>query len=134
MMTLRCLFPPLLVLAIASGLHLSDTSAAVQEAGQAYQIAEYAVGDPDLQAAMLDEWTLRLKQDPTYDGYVIAYAGREGDAQKAGVEAIDYVVMTHGVDRARLSIVDGGYRESAFIELWIASDRASLPPPTPTKK
>ena len=128
MMTLRRLFPLLLLAAI-----VPIAPSAAQQDGSAYKIAEYAVGDPDLQKAMLDEWTLWLKQDPTFNGYVIGYAGRQGEAQKAAAEAIGYAVMTHGVDPARLSILYGGRRESAFVELWAATDKAFLPPATPTK-
>jgi hypothetical protein len=82
---------------------------------------------------MLEQWILWLKQDPTFNGYVIGYAERQGEAQKAAADAIDYAVLTHGVDPARLSVVYGGSRESAFVELWAATDKAFLPPSTPTK-
>jgi len=84
---------------------------------------------------MLDEFVLALRNDPTAQGYVIAYGGRTSrpeDAQKAADNATDYTMNTRKMDGARTLSGVGGYREEPAIELWIAPHGGTPPMATPT--
>ena len=44
----------------------------------------------------------------------------------------DYLVTNRGIDAGRITIVNGGYRDSDFFEIWICPPGAERPQPTPT--
>jgi hypothetical protein len=122
------------VVAFASALALPMNSDAAQVAPHARDIDEYKT--PDLSAHMdnLDNWAMELQNDPTSQGYVIAYARRSADALKAANNQIRYAIDVRGIDAERLVVKDGGYRASPAIELWIVPGGASPPTPRPTVK
>jgi hypothetical protein len=85
--------------------------------------------------ARLDNFAIELQNDPTAQGYVIAYGGRRGragEAQRRADRAKDYLVNTRGIDPSRIVTVDGGYREDLTVELWLVPSGADAPQQTPT--
>ena len=46
--------------------------------------------------------------------------------------ARDYIVDQRGIDGSRLTIVNGGFRESDNVELWVVPSGATPPRATPT--
>jgi hypothetical protein len=85
--------------------------------------------------ARLDNLAIELQNDPTAIGYVIVYAGRTsrtGQADRLGARATDYLIQTRGIDPRRVVLVNGGYRETDYFELWIVPQGAQPPQPTPT--
>jgi hypothetical protein len=104
--------------------------------------------------ARLDHFAIQLQSDPTVTGYIIFYGGksyshtiynrktkqyvgvqllpRRGEAKARITTWIDYLTDNRGVDRRRLKVLDGGYREEPTIEYWIAPSGAKPPTPTPT--
>jgi len=101
----------------------------------AVKFGEYATPDLSANKAQLDKFVLALQQDPTAQGYIIAYGGRTSrpeDAQKAADNATDYTMNVRKMDGARTLSGVGGYRERPIIELWIAPAGATPPNATPT--
>lgn len=114
--------------------HSCTTSVAAKSVPAA-KFGEYVTRDLKANTAMLDEFVLALQNDPTAQGYVIAYGGRTShpeDAQKAADNATDYTMKVRRMDGARTLSGVGGYREEPTIELWIAPDGGDPPMATPT--
>jgi hypothetical protein len=76
-----------------------------------------------------------LQNAPDATAYIFVYAGRRavtGQADALGRRAADYLVNSRGVDSRRINIVNGGYREEDFIEIWICPPGATAPQASPT--
>jgi hypothetical protein len=85
--------------------------------------------------ARLDNFAIELQNDPTAQGYIVAYGGRRGragEAQRRADRAKDYLVNTRGIDPSRIVTVDGGFREDLTVELWIVPSGATAPANSPT--
>lgn len=86
----------------------------------------------------LDNYAIRLQSEPGAQGYVITYGGRTSTttaAKTAGEKVKKYLGDVRGIDYSRIVLVDGGYREKPFTELWILPYKGSKPPTaTPTVK
>lgn len=85
--------------------------------------------------ARLDNLAIELQGAPDTQAYIIIYAGRAsraGQADMLGKRTMDYLVNQRGVDARRFTIVNGGYRDTDFIEIWICPPGAKTPQPTPT--
>jgi hypothetical protein len=113
----------------------SCTTSVGEKSAPAKKAGEYVTRDLKANAAILDDFVIQLMNDPTAQGYIIAYGGRTSrpeDAQKAADNATDYTMNTRKMDGARTLSGVGGYREEPTIELWIAHDGATPPMATPT--
>ena len=113
----------------------SCTTSVAEKSVPAKKAGEYITRDLKANTAMLDDFVLQLMNDPTAQGYIIAYGGRTSrpeDAQKAADNATDYTMNTRKMDGARTLSGVGGYREEPTIELWIAPDGGTPPMATPT--
>jgi hypothetical protein len=108
----------------------------------------------DAAKARLDNFAIQLQSDPTATGYLIFYGGktyhhlvydkktkqyvgvqllpRHGEAKARIDQWISYLTDSRGIDRWRLEVIDGGYREEPTIEYWVAPSGAKPPTPTPT--
>ena len=85
--------------------------------------------------ARLDNLAIRMQGAPDNQAYIIIYAGRTsraGQADMLGRRTMDYLVNQRGLDAGRVTIVNGGYRDTDFIEIWLCPPGANLPQPTPT--
>ncbi|MCA1850024.1 MAG: hypothetical protein LC672_02945, partial [Acidobacteria bacterium] len=85
--------------------------------------------------ARLDNMAIELQNTPSAQGYIIAYAGRSsraGQADRLIKRAKDYLVNERGIDANRLSVINGGYREGDYFELWVVPQGAEPPQATPT--
>jgi len=85
--------------------------------------------------ARLDNLAIELQGAPDTQAYIMIYAGRTsraGQADMLGRRTMDYLVNQRGVDARRITIVNGGYRDTDFIEIWICPPGAKPPQPTPT--
>lgn len=83
----------------------------------------------------LDIFARQLRAEPNMQGYIIAYAGRRarvGEAQARVERAKAYLINKRGIEGARITTVDGGYREELTVELFIGAKGASIPTPSPT--
>jgi hypothetical protein len=85
--------------------------------------------------ARLDNLAIELQNAPTAQGYVIVYGGRRsqpGQADLLGNRARNYLTAQRGIDARRLTVVNGGYRETDFLELYIVPQGAQTPQAAPT--
>ncbi|HYR77285.1 MAG TPA: hypothetical protein VEM96_15730 [Pyrinomonadaceae bacterium] len=85
--------------------------------------------------ARFDNLAIELQNAPDSQAYIIIYAGRTsrvGQADMLSKRTMDYMVTQRGVDARRITIVNGGYRDTDFIEIWICPPGAKTPQATPT--
>lgn len=85
--------------------------------------------------ARLDNLAIALQSSPDDQAYIIIYAGRTsrvGQADALGRRTMDYLVNARGVDSRRITVLNGGYRDADYIEIWICPPGAKAPQPTPT--
>jgi hypothetical protein len=85
--------------------------------------------------ARLDNLAIELQNSPGSQGYIIAYAGRSsraGQADRLIKRAKDYMVNQRGIDASRISVINGGTRDTDYFELWVVPQGAEPPQPTPT--
>ncbi len=85
--------------------------------------------------ARFDNLAIELQNAPDSQAYIIIYAGRTsrvGQADALGRRTLDYLTNQRGVDARRITIVNGGYRDTDFIEIWICPPGAKTPEATPT--
>ena len=82
--------------------------------------------------ARLDNFAIRLQQEPGSQGYVIIYPGRKAgpsQAQARSQRIVDYLVTTRGLDAHRVVVTLGPARESWVTELWVVPEGAPAPVP-----
>ncbi len=89
--------------------------------------------------ARIDNYAISLMVEPTLQAYVIIYGGRHGrrgEAQARAARAKGYLTKQRGINRERITIINGGYREDLTIELWLnpRGEKAPLPMPTITSR
>jgi hypothetical protein len=77
--------------------------------------------------ARLDNFAIRLQQDPTAGATIIVYGSCAGEAQQRGDRAKDYLVNTRGIEAGRITVVDGGCRADLTVQLWIVPSGATAP-------
>jgi hypothetical protein len=85
--------------------------------------------------ARFDNLAIELQNSPDSTAYIIIYAGknsRRGQADLLGKRSMDYLTVTRGVGSQRLIFINGGYRDSDFIEIWLCPPGAHPPQPSPT--
>lgn len=85
--------------------------------------------------ARFDNLAIDLQNAPDSQAYIIIYAGRTsrvGQADMLAKRTTDYLVTARQVDGGRFTIVNGGYRDTDYFEIWICPPGAKRPEPTPT--
>jgi PEGA domain-containing protein len=85
--------------------------------------------------ARFDNLAIELQNAPDDQAYIIIYAGsrsRPGQADRLGQRTMDYLVRERGLDSRRLTIINGGYRETDSFEIWLCPPGAQPPQATPT--
>ena len=83
----------------------------------------------------LDNFAANLKIDPETRAYIIVYGGRVGPPKEAltrGGCIKEYLSEKHGINRERVTVVDGGFRERVTVELFYLSKGRPNPSPVPT--
>jgi hypothetical protein len=113
----------------------SCTASVGKKGAPAVKFGEYVTSDLSANKAQLDKFVNALQEDPTAQGYIIAYGGRTSrpeDAQKAADNATNYTMNTRKMDGARTLSGVGGYREQPTVEMWIAPAGGTPPMATPT--
>jgi hypothetical protein len=90
----------------------------------------------ETEMAHLDNYTIALLNEPNTKAYVIAYGGQRGMArsemQVRRTRIKRYLVNNRGIAPKRITVVDGGFRESLSIELWLVPSGAAIPKVEPT--
>lgn len=99
------------------------------------KVVEYGNVKPYEERTRLGSFAQELRNDPTAQGYVMAYAGRRakrGEARERGARAVRYLVGGWGLDAGRLVVIDGGYRDEPAVELYLVGVGGMPPQATPT--
>jgi len=89
----------------------------------------------DNDKARFDNLAISLQSSPGTTAYIYIYAGRNsrtGQADMLGRRSMDYLTTARGVDGQRIVIINGGYRDADYFEIWICPPGAKPPPPAPT--
>ncbi|HZN08691.1 MAG TPA: hypothetical protein VFB65_17980, partial [Pyrinomonadaceae bacterium] len=89
----------------------------------------------DDQKARLDNLVVELQNDPSTRAYIIAYGGRSSPLAQVEIlmkRARDYIIEQRGIDAARITTLNGGFREDDSVELWVVPSGAAPPQATPT--
>jgi hypothetical protein len=93
------------------------------------------------QQARLDNYALLLEKSSRARGFILVYGGkkdrfgqnpRRREAELRADAIKDYLVNTRGINSARLRTIDGGYRQTWTVELYVCSPETAKPKPTPT--
>lgn len=87
------------------------------------------------ESAYLDKFAVRLRKEPLAQSYIIVYAGKRAwvdEAKKRAVRLRGYLVEKHRIDPERVVAIDGGYRQSRTVELWLVPPGAQPPSAAPT--
>ena len=85
--------------------------------------------------ARFDNLTTELQNAPDSQAVIIIYAGRYsrvGQADLLGKRTSDYLTTARQLDSGRFVIVDGGYRETDYFDIWICPPGAPRPEASPT--
>ncbi|MDX6614330.1 MAG: hypothetical protein QOD75_3516 [Blastocatellia bacterium] len=85
--------------------------------------------------ARFDNLTIELQNAPDDQAFIIVYSGsrsRAGQAERLGQRTMNYLVTERGMDSRRVTIINGGYRETDSFEIWLCPPGAQPPPATPT--
>jgi hypothetical protein len=82
--------------------------------------------------ARLDNLAIQLQQDPTAQAYYVVFGSCDTEGAARSTRAVDYLVNNRGIDRGRITVVDGGCRETLTVELWICPQGAGAPAATNT--
>jgi hypothetical protein len=83
----------------------------------------------------LDRLAIRLGQDLDNVAYIVVYAGEKACADEAKLRANrakQYLVRKRGLSEERVVAIDGGYRETLSVELYVVPQTAPPPNIVPT--
>jgi hypothetical protein len=85
--------------------------------------------------ARLDNFAIHLQEQDDALGYIMVYAGQKaliGEASTRADRAKSYLVNVRKLPSEKVVAIDGGYRESFTIQLFIAPKDAAPPIPMPS--
>src|SRR6185295_5501764 len=94
------------------------------------EYADLAFND---EKARLDNLAIQLQQEPGSQAYYVIFGSCDTEGAARSERAVNYLVNNRGIDRARITVVDGGCRETLTVELWICPTGAGAPVPTNSK-
>ena len=89
----------------------------------------------DLERERLDAVAGEMRRRREADAYLIAYAGKSAHKGEAGARAAcarDYLIKKHHIQADRIRAIDGGYRETFEVEVYVEEADGSIPLATPT--
>lgn len=79
---------------------------------------------------MLDQLAFELTNQPSTRGYLLTFGRcgrRHRDSRALARRSLEYLVKQRGIDRARITLVNGGYRYDNYVVPAIPSDPAFGP-------
>ena len=85
--------------------------------------------------ARLDNFAIQLQSQADTRGYIMVYAGQKAlfaEASKSGERAKSYLVNVRKLPIDKVVAIDGGYRESFTVQLFIAPKDSAPPIADPT--
>jgi hypothetical protein len=88
---------------------------------------EYADLKFNDEKARLDNLAIQLQQEPGSQAYYVIFGSCDTEGAARSARAVDYLANNRGIDRGRITVVDGGCRETLTVELWICPTGAGAP-------
>lgn len=79
----------------------------------------------------LDRFAKEMKENSSADAYIIAFAGLVSYKNEARIRLNcirKYLIMTHGISRSRLNLINGGYRIEKSVKLFLVNPSDPKPP------
>ncbi len=73
---------------------------------------EYADLSFNDEKARLDNLAIQLQQEPGAQAYYVIFGSCDTEGAARSERAVNYLVNTRGIDRARITVVNGGCREN----------------------
>lgn len=101
----------------------------------ATKVVEYKPVNTEVELRNMDMFQVQLQNMPNDAGVIIVYPGRKGRSgeAKAIIKRMkNYLLVIRRFNTDRLTFLEGGPREKAFVELWDVPPGAEMPKPTPT--
>jgi len=87
------------------------------------KIDEYGAVNCEDEMARLDNYAVELQSDASAQAVAIVYGGRRGtrrDEVRSRMAYVrHYLAVNRGIDRGRIKVFNGGFRESLATELYI---------------
>lgn len=124
-------------IAISVAFIFTSHVSAQERTEKAVKIQEY-IPDPDHYEdalARLDDFAVQLQTEQKGRGYIIGYNKPDypvGIYSRQLNNGKYILTKLRGIAESRLTVIDGGYRENAAIELWLVPDGAEPPTPNAT--
>ena len=91
--------------------------------------------DCESEMAHLDNLAIELQNAAGARAYIFVYGGKRGtyrdEVRVRGARMKRYLIETRGVSPDRIEIIEGGYRESLAVEIWITLKDKPVPIDTP---
>jgi hypothetical protein len=103
--------------------------------GNYVRFDEYGDLDFKSETGRLDTFAVALDQTANSRGYILVYAGKVACADEARTRADRarrYLIDKRGLRPTRIVAVDGGYRETFSVELYVLPQNADPPAIVPT--
>jgi hypothetical protein len=104
-------------------------------------VDEYGAINCEDEMARLDNFAIELQNDASAQAVVIVYGGRRGtrrdEVQARMAYTKHYLAVSRGIDRGRIRVFNGGFREHLTTELYIipaGADATLLVNPTESGK
>lgn len=88
---------------------------------------------PNMERERLDSVATYLNIRPEAKAYLIAYAGSISQKGEAGARAAcarNYLIKKHHIQADRIQAIDGGYRETFQVEVYVEEEDIPLASPT----
>jgi hypothetical protein len=110
-----------------------QASASVKVAGPASKIDEFGELPVEKENERLAEFVSSLPAANDHI-FLFAYAGRNSPRgyTSSALRRIKTQLVANGVPTERISITDGGFRETPSFEFWLVPEGADAPKPSPT--
>lgn len=102
---------------------------------EAQLIDSFGKSTGEERSARFDNFFIQLSNDPAAIGYVFIFCGkscRYGEVE-GHMRGIELIIEGRRLDRARIIVVHGGFRDNQEVELWLKPKDASAPSPNSTR-
>ncbi len=101
----------------------------------ARKIDDYQDYNCEDEMAVLDSYAIKVQAWPKSEAHIIVYGGqyrRRGEVAARMSRIMHYLTTNRMIPATRIRIVNGGYRRSLTVELWLVGPGESAPRATPS--
>lgn len=117
-------------------LLLLPSFSGVSNQASSQKFDEYGMLYCDDELARLDNYAIQLQLHSNAKGHVIVYGGRNDTWRNQIRDRLSrikkYLTTNRRIDGRRIVLVNGGYRESFTVELWVVGEGEEPPETKPT--